>query len=229
MLVNIIKNSDPQCSDGLVRVGRPREVIPAGQMRTVKCAVRTGLLLSSQEALLLPDEHASWPDGLSMSESMMTLSKGTYSCIALPITKNTCHIVTLSPRTVLGQVQLVEAVYPVDALPVTPRPASPVECPEVSRVDEPEPDGKTAEDEERWDPPLTLTHLPLAQQRQVKQMLREECKAFAREDDDVGYIPSLQLKIRLTDTTPVRRTYVSVPKPLHKKVKQYLEDLLNRG
>ena len=229
MLVKIIKNSDPQCSDGLVRVGRQKEVIPAGQVRTVKCAVRTGPLLSSQEALFLPDEHASWPDGLSMSESMMTLSKGTYSRIALPITNNTCHDVTLNPRTVLGQVQLVKAVYPVDAKPVTPRPASPVECPEVSREDEPEPDRRTTEDEERWDPPLTLTHLPLAQQRQVKRLLREECRAFARDDDDVGYIPSLQLKIRLTDTTPVRRTYVSVPKPLHKEVKQYLEDLLNRG
>ena len=46
---------------------------------------------------------------------------------------------------------------------------------------------------------------------------------------DVGCIPSLQLKIRLSDTTPVRRTYISVPKPLHKEVKEYLEDLLNRG
>lgn len=45
----------------------------------------------------------------------------------------------------------------------------------------------------------------------------------------MGGIPSLQLKIRLSDTTPVRHTYTSVPKPLHKEVKQYLEDLLNRG
>ncbi len=48
-------------------------------------------------------------------------------------------------------------------------------------------------------------------------------------DEDVGCIPSLELKIRLKDTTPVRRTYMSVPKPLHKEVKEYLEDLLNRG
>ncbi len=41
--------------------------------------------------------------------------------------------------------------------------------------------------------------------------------------------PSLQLKIRLSDMTPVKRTYVSVPKPLHNEVKEYLEDLLNKG
>lgn len=60
-------------------------------------------------------------------------------------------------------------------------------------------------------------------------MLREECNAFSKDENDVGCIPSLQLKIRLSDTTPVRRTYTSVPKPLHKEVKEYLEDLLNRG
>jgi len=45
----------------------------------------------------------------------------------------------------------------------------------------------------------------------------------------VESIPSLKLKIRLNDTTPVKCTYTSVPKPLHKEVKEYLDDLLNRG
>lgn len=63
----------------------------------------------------------------------------------------------------------------------------------------------------------------------MRQLLREERNAFARDDHDVGTIPSLQLKIRLNDPTPVRRTYISVPKPIHQEVKEYLEDLLNRG
>lgn len=33
----------------------------------------------------------------------------------------------------------------------------------------------------------------------------------------------------LHDKTPVKKTYMSVPKPPHQEVKQYLEDLLNRG
>jgi len=63
----------------------------------------------------------------------------------------------------------------------------------------------------------------------VKQFLREESGAFARDDSDVGCIPSLQLKIRLHDTTFVKHTYMSVPKPLRREVKEYLEDLLNKG
>lgn len=74
-----------------------------------------------------------------------------------------------------------------------------------------------------------MDHLTPEQQEKVRKMLREQCVAFSRDENDVGCIPSLQLKIRLNDTTPVRRTYTSVPKPLHKEVKEYFEDLLNRG
>lgn len=63
----------------------------------------------------------------------------------------------------------------------------------------------------------------------MKQLLREESGAFAHDDSDVGCIPSLQLKIRLHDTTFMKHTYMSVPKPLRREVKEYLEDLLNKG
>ncbi|KAK0147763.1 hypothetical protein N1851_012550 [Merluccius polli] len=103
MFVRMIKTSDPECSDGVVRMGRQKEVIQAGQVRSVKCSVRTGPLLSSQEALFVPDEHAPWSEGARMMESMITLGKGTYSRLTLPVINDTGHDITLSPRTVLGQ------------------------------------------------------------------------------------------------------------------------------
>ncbi|KAL6468437.1 hypothetical protein MHYP_G00241140 [Metynnis hypsauchen] len=232
LLVKLIKTSDSECNDGTVRLGRQREVIPAGQTKAVKCCVRTGPLPCSQEGLFIPDDDLPWPDNLSLSENVVRLNKGTWSRITLPVTNNTDHDVTISPRTVLGQIQRVKAIYPVEARPVEKVAASQQETPEAFEArdsgtlgskDLPQTAG------EWWDPPVSLSHLPLAQQHRVKQMLREECKAFSRDENDVGCIPSLQLKIRLTDLTPVKRTYVSVPKPLHKEVKQYLEDLLNRG
>ncbi|KAL2089169.1 hypothetical protein ACEWY4_016068 [Coilia grayii] len=141
MFVTMIKAIDPECSDGVVRMGRQKEVIPAGQMRSVKCSVRTGPLLSSPEALFMPNEHAPWPDGLSISENMITLSKGTYSRLALPVVNNSCHDITLNPRTVLGQVQLVKAVYPADAKPVVAPTTSAMVPPKVNR-EEPPPAGK---------------------------------------------------------------------------------------
>lgn len=80
-----------------------------------------------------------------------------------------------------------------------------------------------------WDPPVPLDHLTPERQREFQRMLKEQCEAFAKDKDDVGCIPSLQLKIKLSDMTLVKRIYVSVPKPLYNEVKEYLEDLLNKG
>ncbi len=79
----------------------------------------------------------------------------------------------------------------------------------------------------QWDPPVKLDHLSKEQQERVKQVLREECHAFAYDEKDVGCIPILNMHITLHGTTPVRKTCISVPKPLHQEEKDYLQDLLN--
>ncbi|KAK7944398.1 hypothetical protein WMY93_000126 [Mugilogobius chulae] len=118
-------------------------------------------------------------------------------------------------ETLVGQLQPVKAIYPANAQPLQTQNDS------VNPVQH--------QNKELWDPPVALDHLTPEQQDKVRAVLREECHAFSKGDQDVGCIPSLKLKIRLKDTTPVTRTYTSVPKPLHKEVKEYLEDLLNRG
>ncbi|KAK5865215.1 hypothetical protein PBY51_016398 [Eleginops maclovinus] len=60
-------------------------------------------------------------------------------------------------------------------------------------------------------------------------MLLEESGAFARDDGDIGDIPSLQMTINLKDDIPVQKSYASIPKPLYQEVKQYIQDLLVKG
>ena len=60
-------------------------------------------------------------------------------------------------------------------------------------------------------------------------MLKEEAGAFAKDDDDMGCITNLKMNIQLKDDKPVQKTYLSVPRPLYKEVKEYLQDLINRG
>lgn len=60
------------------------------------------------------------------------------------------------------------------------------------------------------------------------RQLREECHAFAFNEDDIGCIPFLILHITL-ETTPIKKTYMLVAKPLHQEVKEYIQDLLNHG
>ena len=59
-------------------------------------------------------------------------------------------------------------------------------------------------------------------------MLMEESDSFAQSDDDIGCIDELQMRINLSDDTPVQKTYRPIAKSLYPEVKQYVEDLLNR-
>lgn len=60
-------------------------------------------------------------------------------------------------------------------------------------------------------------------------MLREESSSFSKSDSDIRCIEKLQLKVSLKDPEPVVRTYMSVPKPLHEEMKDYLTDLIAQG
>ncbi len=60
-------------------------------------------------------------------------------------------------------------------------------------------------------------------------MLFEECGTFAKDGDDIGCNPNLQMAINLKDDVPVQRAYTSIPKPLQREVKEYLQDLLVKG
>lgn len=80
-----------------------------------------------------------------------------------------------------------------------------------------------------WLPPVDLSHLSPDQQQAVEKVLKEECEAFSCDSSDIGCIPSLQMEIRLKDDTPVQRAYASIPKPLYREVKEYIQELLVKG
>ncbi len=119
-------------------------------------------------------------------------------------------------RTVLGEIQPIQSVVPL--MHRNEHPDEVKQC-SVSSVRE----------AELWDPPVNLGHLDESQQEQVRSVLRENCKVFAKSDDDVGNVPDLELEINLKDDTPVRKTYMSIPPPLHKEVKDYVTDLIRKG
>lgn len=77
-------------------------------------------------------------------------------------------------------------------------------------------------------PEVDMTGLTMQQQEVVQKMLKEEAASFAKNDDDIGSIEDLQMDIDLSDSTPVQRNYVSIPRPPYQEVKHYIEDLLNK-
>ena len=76
---------------------------------------------------------------------------------------------------------------------------------------------------------LSFPDLSQVESNAVKQMLWEERRAFAFNDDEIGNAPDLVLELNTTDEIPVQKSYNRIPKPLYDDVKQYLQDMLNRG
>ena len=76
--------------------------------------------------------------------------------------------------------------------------------------------------EEEWLSKIDLDHLSVSRRKKVKEV-------FSKDSSDIGEIKGLKMNINLKDSEPVRKSYTSIPKPLYKEVKDYIEDLLARG
>lgn len=93
----------------------------------------------------------------------------------------------LSTQTNIGHLQTVKTVYVASVG-------------QMNRGDRTKPSTHTVSTEDSdkserkkpawWDPLVDLSHLNKEQKRITKQLLREECHAFAHNDDDIGTIPS---------------------------------------
>ena len=74
---------------------------------------------------------------------------------------------------------------------------------------------------DEWEPQVELGGCGLTEEQilRVRQVLREEHAAFAKDAGDIGTVPDLELNIRLTDNVPVKHSYMSIPRPLYDEVK----------
>ena len=99
-------------------------------------------------------------------------------------------------------------------------------CQEWSKGEE---ESNTSENSYNHIPDVDIERLSEEQRTIERKMLEEESESFSKMDDDVGATEELQVEINLTDSTPVQKKHISIPRPLYAEVKQYVEDLLNRG
>ncbi len=161
---------------------------------------------------------------------MVYVPKGASKVVKIPVLNSIQHDIYLPAKTALGTITLVSEI-----LPLTPGGAgkeknqmeSIVHVNQLRQVDNASqlPIDKTV----KWHPPVELEHLSEQEQKIVRQMLYDESDVFAHDDGDIGCIPNLKLKINLKDDTPVQKCYNSIPKPLYKEVKEYVQNLLDHG
>ncbi len=60
------------------------------------------------------DENGQWPSGLEVQDTLVTTKGGKASKIGIEVQNTTRHDINLKSRTVLGRLQLVQSVTPVE-------------------------------------------------------------------------------------------------------------------
>lgn len=163
---------------------------------------------------------------LDVGDSLMEICQTKTPYVRVPISNHTKHDVTLNCRTVLGSIEPIAKIVDTHELSQTSANTT-QDTGHDEFSDIKQNTGACLASE--WDPPVDVSHLSEDQQRVVKKMLREESAAFARDNNDMGCIPSLEMFVTLKDSTPIQKSYTSIPKPLYKEVKEYIEDLLAKG
>lgn len=203
-----------------VKTTREKVVIPQLTSLQVVCRVSTKPWEEDTTLMFEPDVDPQWPEGLEFKETVVQLKQGDPPYIMVNVQNLSKRDIVLPGKTIIGMAHEVQAVYPVPSLDQLCNSVSTSVCHVQSESDH---------TDDKWDPEVDLTHLDKSKRETVKKMLREECASFSRSDDDIGCIESLRMTISLKDTTPVVRSYLSVPKPLYKEMKDYLHDLIAQG
>ena len=202
-------------------------MIPKGETMSISCLVNHGPIASHTPVIFEPDELHSWPSGLVIPDKLLAVKQGKSSQIEIEVTNTTKHDILLPNQTVLGRIELVQSVTPVE-VKVKEWPKAQTEHKLESELTESKPQVTTS-----GPPPhikgIDLGDLTEEQHKLAINMLTEEQDSFARDDNDIGMIQDLKLKINLEDKTPVQKNYIAVPHPLYPEVKSYIEDLLNRN
>ncbi len=207
-----------------INVGPQDVVIHSGCVTHVKCRVPNNFDVTNPMVLFEPVMECPHLDQLIVGEGLLTIQNPQNPYVQIPVCNQTMHSITLPRKTTLGSIQTVKKVIETDQADFQTLSVE-VNCMDSLAGTKNEGRNSTT----LWHPPVDYSHLSKEQQEQVKELLYEESAAFARDDDDIGCIPSLQMTITLKDDIPVQRTYASVPKPLYQEVKEYIQDLLARG
>ncbi|CAB3987572.1 Hypothetical predicted protein [Paramuricea clavata] len=136
---------------------------------------------------------------------------GKSSRVEVEVKNTTKHDIVLRNRTVPGRLQLIQSVTQVEVKLKTEN-------------DENDDDHQTAKWAKHLDD-VDLGDLNSEERKAGTQLLIEKADVFAI-DDDIGCITELQMDIKLSDSAPVQKNYVALPRPLYPEVKAYIEDLL---
>ena len=224
-LVDIIRtNSESElCA---VKSNKRSHVIPRGKTTQITCHINHGPIECNTPVLFEPNEQQT--SGLGISERLLTIKPGYSSKIKVEISNDSKHDIILPGRSLLGQIQLIQSLTPLEVKLKEYR----SNRDSTSLNANANVHSINSGNEEQI--PDHIRHVDLStlnkdQKQSVLKLLSEEQDVFSKDDDDIGSVQELNMDIQLIDNVPVQKNYVAVPRPLYPEVKAYIEDLLNKN
>ena len=176
-------------------------MIPKGETMNISCRVNHGPIASRTPVIFEPDELRPWPTGLVIPEKLLAVKQSKSSQIKIEVTNTTKHDMLLPNRTVLGRIELVQSVIPVEVM-FKEWPSAQTEQKLDSDITESEPQVAASEPPQHIKD-IDLSDLTEEQCKLATDMLTEEQDSFAKNDNDIGMIQVLMLEINLEDKTLV--------------------------
>ena len=226
-LVNFIKSKHSDTELCSVRSDKNDAVFPKGTSVAISCRVNHGPIDKRTPVPFEPDQLDPWPSGLIVQWTLLSLKPGKSSRIKTEAINTTSHDIILLNRTPFARLKLAQSVTPVE-VKLKEKVKSPLgESSVLETKTSPTSQPETTSSLPKHLADISLEGLTEEQKKTAISLLIEQQNAFAKDDDNVGSIPDLELNINLKDTTPVQKNNVAVPTPLHPEVKSYIEDLLN--
>lgn len=214
-----------------VRVGKKGLTIHSGQVCELRCHVKSRPL--GDTVLFEPTWDLELLEGLQLFPALINVPSGSSKAVKIPVCNQSKHDIFLPPKAILGHIEEITDCRPVNVSSwkqPTELVSETLGCAaQVTQMSDPVDSKVQSNSPKKWHPPVNLKHLDLEQQEEVRKMLYEESDVFAGEEGDIGCIPDLQLKIKVVDNNPFQKCYNSIPKPLYKEVKDYVQNLLDRG
>ena len=168
--------------------------------------------------LFEPDNEINLPPGLEVHESLLTLKRENCEQMGIYVRNTSAHDIVFKGRTVVGSLQLVRSVTPIELKVKDRQEMEEKGRPEASSTTEnveAKENQRQVEAKETLDknliPKATLgSDLSEEHIRSAQQMLYEERDAFCTSNQDIGCAKGLQHKIILSDPTPVQKHYIAV-------------------
>ena len=111
--VNFIQTQEPSeiCS---LKNSKKDILIPSGKSVKVSCRANTGGLDKRTPVIFEPNEAAPWPDGLSIPETVLCVKPGKSCTASVEVTNMSKSDISLQGRTVLGRLEPVRSVTPLE-------------------------------------------------------------------------------------------------------------------